>query len=139
MAKSYRASQYDSAYIPKLLRNWEIPHFHCEIPVARLGKTQIIANKRGHLLPEIPHPPPTPWGTNLDTWDLPRRITREVAAQLNGMNERKKLIEKCKKRLNQKPIVHGDGQFIKHYDDEEEEDKTPEHLCPIHDIKVEYI
>uniref|UniRef100_A0A6P7F9U6 Cilia- and flagella-associated protein 126 n=1 Tax=Diabrotica virgifera virgifera TaxID=50390 RepID=A0A6P7F9U6_DIAVI len=157
MSKLYRASQYDMAYMPTVLRNWEIPRYHCEIPGARLGKTQIIANKRGHILPGVPRPPPTPWGCYLGTWYLPKRITRQIANKLNGTDNRKHLIAECKKKLNQKPKMKLDHHYTKpeiekHVgeiqvtEDQGEEPhagageiQVERRLCPIHEMRVEYI
>lgn len=46
--------QFESAYAPDRLCNWEVPKNHRTKPLVRKGSTKIVSNDRGHLLPGIP-------------------------------------------------------------------------------------
>ncbi|XP_066145141.1 uncharacterized protein [Euwallacea fornicatus] len=83
MSKNYSANQFESAYKPKTLRNWEIPKLYPTTPTQREGKTKIIANDRGHILPEIKKVRKQPWGGFISTWNLPRKIDKRTAECLN--------------------------------------------------------
>jgi hypothetical protein len=84
MASNFSANQYDRAFASKSLGNWEVPHWYPKHPRRRSKTTQFIANERGHLLPDIPRPVSSPWGKYQSTWQLPKRITREQANQINA-------------------------------------------------------
>ena len=44
--------QYEGPFRPGHgLSNWEVPREHKEMPDKRVGKTQIVATDRGHLIP----------------------------------------------------------------------------------------
>lgn len=98
MSRNYRANQYDIAFKPNSLCNWEVPKHYCPIPKTRTGKTRFIANDEGNLLPGVPRSKSSPFGEYIGTWHLPRKITREIANQLNGLAdlERNKLACKIK-------------------------------------------
>lgn len=70
--------QFDEAYRPKVLRNWEVPKFYCDKPRHRTGYTKVLSNNRGHLLPGIPRPKTDPWGDFVGTWQLPKKIDRKT-------------------------------------------------------------
>ncbi|CAI5798228.1 Cilia- and flagella-associated protein 126 [Podarcis lilfordi] len=74
MATHYSSGQYEDAYNPKNLQNWNLPRVAKEHPSAREGYTQFIANDRGHLLPAVPRSKASPWGTYMGTWDMPLKI-----------------------------------------------------------------
>ncbi|XP_060086230.1 protein Flattop homolog [Ylistrum balloti] len=74
MALHFSADQYNKAFDPKLLQNWEVPAQHRARPNAYTGFTQIKANDRGHLLPGVKRSRESPWGTYVGTWDLPLKI-----------------------------------------------------------------
>lgn len=47
--------QFDPEFAPHRLCNWEVPKNHCSTLVHRKGgKTKVVSNERGHLLPGIP-------------------------------------------------------------------------------------
>ncbi|GJQ74979.1 hypothetical protein Trydic_g9604 [Trypoxylus dichotomus] len=75
---------FEDVYIPSKLQNWQIPKWYPERPCAHKGKTQIIANDRGHLLPGIPSSRKNMWGEYTSTWDLPKKITRKLACELSA-------------------------------------------------------
>ncbi|XP_049840973.1 protein Flattop homolog [Schistocerca gregaria] len=89
MAMNYRAGQFEGAYNPRRLRNWEVPE-RWPSKRAAFGRAQHqprpIANDRGHLLPGVPRGPRGPWGCYRGTWELPRRITRKQAEELSVVN-----------------------------------------------------
>lgn len=62
MARHYTAYQYERAYLARSLRNWEVPKFYCDKPKQRYGKSVIVANSRGHLLPGVQKGTSSPWG-----------------------------------------------------------------------------
>nr|CAI5857832.1 unnamed protein product [Callosobruchus analis] len=99
MSKHYTAYQYEAAYRPQALRNWEVPKFHCDRPFPRHGRTSIIANSRGHLLPGVFRPHNDPWGNYLGTWEMPKYIDKHTANILNGTIAGKEKIKNCKRRL----------------------------------------
>ena len=52
MSKSFSSMQYEGPFRPGHgLSNWEVPRKHKEMPDKRVGKTQIVATDRGHLVP----------------------------------------------------------------------------------------
>lgn len=84
MASNFSANQYDREFTAKRLQNWEVPHWYPKHPRQRTLPTKIIANDRGHLLPDVPSPKSCAWGNYLSTWQLPKRITKEEAFQINA-------------------------------------------------------
>lgn len=74
MALHFSCNQYQQAFDPRRLQNWNVPHKYRKHPVAYEGFTKIIASDRGHLLPAVPRSTRSPWGTFVGTWDLPRQI-----------------------------------------------------------------
>ncbi|XP_064032004.1 protein Flattop [Pogoniulus pusillus] len=74
MAARDGAGQYEDAFRPHRLQNWGVPLPRRQRPPLRGGPTQIIADDRGHLLPDVPRCQASPWGSFLGTWDLPRRL-----------------------------------------------------------------
>ncbi|XP_063709417.1 uncharacterized protein LOC134837950 [Culicoides brevitarsis] len=84
MSSHFSANQFDSEYRPHRLGNWEVPKAYPNRPESRKGCTTVIANDRGHLLPTVPRPNTSPWGEYRNTWQLPDKITREVANQLSS-------------------------------------------------------
>ncbi|KAI8481287.1 PREDICTED: protein Flattop homolog [Branchiostoma belcheri] len=74
MACHFSANQYQNAFDPKRLQNWNVPSSYKERPTKLEGFTQIVANNRGHLLPGVPRSATSPWGTFLGTWDMPKSI-----------------------------------------------------------------
>ncbi|XP_046981368.1 protein Flattop homolog [Schistocerca americana] len=81
--------QFEGAYNPRRLRNWEVPE-RWPSKRAAFGRAhhqpRPIANDRGHLLPGVPRGPRGPWGCYRGTWELPRRITRKQAEELSVVN-----------------------------------------------------
>ncbi|XP_030758836.1 protein Flattop homolog isoform X1 [Sitophilus oryzae] len=153
MAKHFYSYQFDMPYRPTYLRNWEVPKFYCPKPRTRHGRTQIIANTRGHILPGVPRPPCNPFGDFIGTWDMPKKITREVANQLNGMANKKAYFERCAQLAATPPSTK--YQAIKKSEtDQQSRDKESEKrlsedtislptdtepviekiICPIHDF-----
>lgn len=56
MSASFSACQFNSAFTPKRLCNWETPAVRLKEPVARGPgyRTQTIVSENGHLLPSSP-------------------------------------------------------------------------------------
>lgn len=52
MSMNFNAHQYDAAFRPKRLQNWEVPKIFAE--PCRQGECypQFVANQKGHLFPE---------------------------------------------------------------------------------------
>ncbi|XP_050299108.1 uncharacterized protein LOC126737997, partial [Anthonomus grandis grandis] len=123
--------QFESAYKPKTLRNWEVPKAFPVTPRRRIGKTRVISNERGHILPDIKKGKKPPWGEFLGTWSLPRTIDKKTAVQLNksdkdkrfsALSNRDKENEVVQHGLNneQVPYVPGDLTEEKHRPDSHE-------------------
>lgn len=96
MSRHYRANQYEIAYKPPALRNWEVPIFFCSIPKVRRATTKIISNGNGQLLPGVKRPKNVSLSDFVGTWHLPRRIDRKTANILNGL-QNKFNIEHCQR------------------------------------------
>lgn len=62
MASNFSANQYEQAFSPKSLCNWQVPHWYPKYPRRRTDVTRFIANDRGHLLPNVERPRSSPWG-----------------------------------------------------------------------------
>lgn len=84
MASNFSANQFEDSFKPKSLCNWEVPHWYPSHPRRRTATTRFIANDRGHLLPEVERPKSSPWGRYLNTWQMPKRITKPQANELNA-------------------------------------------------------
>lgn len=74
MSTSFSANQYDDAYIPKKLSNWQRPKLFDERPRELQGYTSPIANDDGHLRAGFRRSNTGPLSTFVGTWDLPRRL-----------------------------------------------------------------
>lgn len=97
MSLRFSANQYDKAFEPLLLQNWEVPKLHRLRPRAFEGFTQIVANDRGHLLQGVKRSRESPWGTFVGTWDMPLKIpsnhmTNDTARTVEAMER----LERCK-------------------------------------------
>lgn len=84
MASNFSANQYDKEFAAKQLCNWEVPHWYPKHPHRRNETTKFIANDRGHLLDFIERPKTNPWGRFKNTWQLPGKITRDIANEINS-------------------------------------------------------
>lgn len=75
--------QFDKAYQPTRLGNWEVPKWHLNRPKGRSTVTKVIANDRGHLLPGVQKTDQKHWaGLYLGTYQLPKRISKEIGTVL---------------------------------------------------------
>ncbi|XP_064595078.1 protein Flattop homolog [Liolophura sinensis] len=74
MSLNFSANQYNKAFSPYNLQNWEIPREHKERPIQHDGFTQFIANDQGHLMEGVKRSRESPWGNFVGTWDLPLKI-----------------------------------------------------------------
>lgn len=71
--------QYNNAFNPTRLGNWEVPKRHLNCPKGRSTVTKVIANDNGHLLPGVQKANQKHWaGLYLGTYRLPKRITKEI-------------------------------------------------------------
>lgn len=52
MSLNFSAHQYDAAFKPRRLGNWEVPKTYPELPRFRKCQPEVIANDRGHLYPK---------------------------------------------------------------------------------------
>ncbi|XP_027842589.2 uncharacterized protein LOC114123723 [Aphis gossypii] len=85
MSMNYTCNQFDKAYQPTRLGNWEVPKWHLNRPKGRSTVTKVIANDKGHLLPGVQKTDQKHWaGLYLGTYQLPKRISKEIAAELSG-------------------------------------------------------
>ncbi|RZF37708.1 hypothetical protein LSTR_LSTR003119 [Laodelphax striatellus] len=83
MAYNFSANQFEGSFKPKKLGNWEVAKWFPERPRAHRTATKIIADDRGHLLPGVQRAPASPWGEFRGTWQLPKKISRKTAEELN--------------------------------------------------------
>ncbi|KAL8566543.1 hypothetical protein ACOMHN_009757 [Nucella lapillus] len=74
MSVNFSANQYEQAFEPERIQNWEVPKGKGKYPLPREGSSVIHANNRGHLLPNVPRRRESPWGTYVGTWDMPTQI-----------------------------------------------------------------
>ncbi|XP_014240727.1 uncharacterized protein LOC106661692 [Cimex lectularius] len=105
MSLNFHANQYERSFRSNCLGNWEVskwyPH---ERPRARRGHTKVIADDRGHLLPGVPRI--EPWGHFRSTWQLPKRITRKLARDINTLRPPgKKHLTSWEKRSSHIPLI----------------------------------
>ncbi|CAO1424561.1 unnamed protein product [Diamesa serratosioi] len=84
MASNFSANQYEKEFSAKQLSNWEVPHWYPKHPIRRNEATKFIANDRGHLLDFIERPKTNPWGRFQNTWQLPGKITRDIANEISS-------------------------------------------------------
>ncbi|KAK3106914.1 hypothetical protein FSP39_002852 [Pinctada imbricata] len=97
MSLHFSANQYDQAFDPHRLQNWEVPSIYRQRPRAFEGFTQIVANDRGHLLKGVKRSRESPWGAFVGTWDMPLKIpgnnmTNSTARTFHAMQR----LERCK-------------------------------------------
>ncbi|XP_050520005.1 uncharacterized protein LOC126893646 isoform X2 [Daktulosphaira vitifoliae] len=123
---------FEKAYKPTRLGNWEVPKWHLNRPKGRSTVTKIIVNDKGHLLPGVQKVDQKHWaGLYLGTYQLPKRITREIAEELTNPKTMKSymkrsyhqpIIDRHKKEVENK--CYSDDDFIdKGKTTNEEEDK----------------
>ncbi|XP_065348000.1 uncharacterized protein LOC135944756 [Cloeon dipterum] len=92
MACNFNSNQFEKAYKPKALGNWQVPVRKSERPKARTGHTEFIADHRGHLLPEVVSTKRAnrPWNCGPFTaWDYPKKITRSYAKQMEAVSSKR--------------------------------------------------
>ncbi|XP_065159756.1 uncharacterized protein [Atheta coriaria] len=103
---------FNDAYEPTRLGNWEVPKWYPPGPLPRQGKTTVISNPVGHLLPGFPRTKNS-WGQYLETWDMPKVITRKIAKELSApaqcrvdvYNKRLKNFESSQNRRRKIPEI----------------------------------
>lgn len=122
MASNFSANQFEDSFRPKSLCNWEVPHWYPEHPHRRTTTTKFIANERGHLLPEVARPKSSPWGRFRNTWQLPKRITKEQANEIAAPPV----------GSSRWTMPDPDKKKNKHYETEEDEE-----MAEAHHVKVE--
>ncbi|KAL8579867.1 hypothetical protein ACOMHN_046434 [Nucella lapillus] len=71
MSTNFSANQYEQAFNPRRMLNWELPKGKGKYPTRREGFSTFHANDRGHLLPNVPRRRESPWGPFVGTWDMP--------------------------------------------------------------------
>lgn len=128
MSKSFSSMQYEGPFRPgNGLSNWEQPRKHKEMPDKRVGKTQIVATDRGHLVPGAARRSlEDPWGNFEGTWEMPTKIKGTRAdvttarsmfgmAKLNLPPQTKKYSSELKQMQRMNEVVKAGGavQFIK--------------------------
>lgn len=75
MSINFHANQYEQAFTPHKIQNWEVPkNVKGKYPESNTGFTRIKANDKGHLLPNVPKERSSPWGNFVSTWDMPNKI-----------------------------------------------------------------
>jgi hypothetical protein len=74
MASSFSANQYNNAFVPKKIQNWEVPKEHREDPRKPKGTSKIIADDNGYLLPEYKRSDTATWSNFVGTWDMPKKL-----------------------------------------------------------------
>ncbi|KAI5710390.1 hypothetical protein M8J75_008274 [Diaphorina citri] len=82
MSLNFSAHQYDAAFKPRRLGNWEVPKTYPELPLFRKCQPEVIANDRGHLYPKYKCRRKNPFCNYIGTYALPRRITKDLAVKL---------------------------------------------------------
>ncbi|KAF5281988.1 hypothetical protein FQA39_LY00512 [Lamprigera yunnana] len=83
--------QFEKPFKSTSLRNWEVPHWYPKHPCTNHGRTTVIANNKGNLLPGIPRQRGNLWSNFIGTWHYPKKIDRETANKLSAPPEDKVL------------------------------------------------
>ncbi|XP_029657823.1 protein Flattop-like [Octopus sinensis] len=111
MSIIFNASQYEDAYRPKRLGNWEIPNLKTFD-----GFTEIIADNRGHLK-DNKRDSKFSWSTYIGTWDLPKSIpgnhvstrtsrsAKAVEKLESGLHTANETIVQCLQRRQKNQVV----------------------------------
>ncbi|KAJ9590608.1 hypothetical protein L9F63_016378, partial [Diploptera punctata] len=96
---------FEAEFKAKKLNNWEVPKWYPDRPKQpRKVPTRIIANDRGHLLPGIQRVPgDSPWGNYVGTWDLPKKISRKLANEIN--KSRRSCLSTWERRSSHVPLT----------------------------------
>ncbi|XP_053608367.1 protein Flattop homolog [Plodia interpunctella] len=84
MAFCFDSGQFNRESTPKRLGNWEVPRFAPTRarPVEMRPDPKPICDENGHFLSGAPRGTSRCFGHFTGTWELPRKITRKVAAEL---------------------------------------------------------
>ncbi|GFU61597.1 flattop-like protein [Nephila pilipes] len=68
MSQNFSAEQYEDAYKPKYLGQWEVPKKFRKYPRRQEGYTFTITDQKGHFLSEKIKPPFKEWSSFQGTW-----------------------------------------------------------------------
>ncbi|KAL6439874.1 hypothetical protein ACFW04_004119 [Cataglyphis niger] len=90
MSQFWRGHWTDDTFTPKRLRNWEVSKWYPSLPNRHCVTTKFIADNNGHILDDANKDEHSPWGTFKGTWDLPKKITRNIAKELSMTPQYKK-------------------------------------------------
>ncbi|XP_049875573.1 protein Flattop homolog [Pectinophora gossypiella] len=84
MAFNFESGQFNSESTPTKLGNWQVPRWAPTRAraVEYRPDPKPICDMNGHFLPGAPRGTSRCFGHYTGTWDLPRKITRQVAAEL---------------------------------------------------------
>lgn len=74
MSSHFSANQYEGAFSPQRLQNFEVPAPTIkQWPSTRKGSTTVITNDRGHILIESERSSSSPWGSFVGTWQSKKK------------------------------------------------------------------
>ncbi|XP_055389815.1 uncharacterized protein LOC129618824 [Condylostylus longicornis] len=104
---------FDKEFAPRRLRNWEVPKVFPKRPLQRYGKTKIISDENGHLLPHIPRPKTSPWGNFKSTWQLPDKLSQKQIEDMNSSLTNKNKWATRNKKPDTKYSEHPKSRKIK--------------------------
>ncbi|XP_041981623.1 uncharacterized protein LOC121735021 [Aricia agestis] len=85
MAYNFDSGQFNKETAPRRLCNWEVPRWAPSRarPVQMRPEPKPICDINGRFLPGAPRGTSKCFGHYTGTWDMPRKITRQVAAELS--------------------------------------------------------
>ncbi|XP_066591614.1 protein Flattop [Prorops nasuta] len=83
MSQHLHGHWIEENYKPCRLCNWTIPKWYPTWPDQHFNSSTFIANDRGHLF-EANKSTQSPWGCFKGTWDLPKKISLQIAKKLSS-------------------------------------------------------
>ncbi|CAD7087264.1 unnamed protein product [Hermetia illucens] len=104
---------FEPAFRPTKLCNWEVPRKTSRRPSVCKVPTQVICDENGRFLSADLRPKSSPWAKYKSTWQLPDRITRYQANELNETLPKRKIAgkdNKSRKGGEQSPQSTGNEQ-----------------------------
>ncbi|XP_043277527.1 protein Flattop [Venturia canescens] len=91
MSQFWHANWAEDTFKPHMLGNWEVPNWHPRWPCWKHCRpTTFLTDNSGHILPDKPRSKRSPWGDYKGTWQLPKRISREMANKLSDTQKHKR-------------------------------------------------
>ncbi|XP_045499742.1 protein Flattop [Colias croceus] len=144
MAFNFDSGQFNKESTPKRLGNWQVPRWAPTRarPLEMRPDPKPICDINGHFLPGAPRGTSRCFGHYTGTWELPKKITRQVAEELAKEPPAGRFPDWINLRVQRPKVVPASrvrgakrGKAPKEDTTDKDEQSFKPKQCPFHDHK----